>query len=235
MKAKDYIYLSIITLTVIMILSFNHSCNREGNYNGDSDTTTTIVTEYITIRDTIIKSVPKPYKVIQFDTIYQLDSVECQELAERYYSELLYNDTLLHDSTLFFAISETISRNRIIHRSVNYKQSKQIETVTNNITKTIYPKQNPLNLKNSKNQFQTSLPKLTPRVPPSSIKTKNPKIHWASNLTKITTVTLETPKATPKTIMAIHFRTNQCANKAIPSFPMQMASRWTERTNWRKS
>ena len=126
----------VLVITAILGILFailQHLCNRDGNYNGQGDTTTTVVTEYITVHDTIIKYTPKPYKIIEHDTIYQLDNAECQELAKKYYAELLYNDTLINDSTLFFSIKETVSQNMIVHRSVNYRQSKQTETITKTI------------------------------------------------------------------------------------------------------
>ena len=141
MKTKDFLYITVICAMVMIVLFCSNKCNRAGNYNGQSDTSVTVITEYVTVHDTIIKYTPKPYKVIETDTIYQLDSMQCQELAKKYYAELLYNDTLVNDSTLFFSIAETVSRNMIVYRSVNYRQSKQVETITKTINvydKTIF-------------------------------------------------------------------------------------------------
>ncbi len=133
MKTKDFLYITVICVIILTVLFCSNKCNRDGNYNGQSDTSITVITEYVTVHDTIIKYTPKPYKVVDTDTIYQLDSAECRELAKKYYAELIYNDTLINDSTLFFSISETVSRNMIVYRSVNYIQSKQVETITKTI------------------------------------------------------------------------------------------------------
>lgn len=138
MKTKDFAYITVICVIILTALFCSNKCNRDGNYNGQNDTTVTVITKYVTVHDTIIKYAPKPYKVVDTDTIYQLDSAECHELAKKYYTELLYNDTLVNDSTLFFSIAETVSKNMIVHRSVNYRQSKQVETITKTIN--IYDK-----------------------------------------------------------------------------------------------
>jgi len=139
---KKYTLQSLIIIAIVGVLIgfFSRSCNDCVNWIDGTDTTITIATEYVTIHDTVINTVPKPFKITELDTVFLIDSSKCQELANKYYSELLYNDTLINDSTLFFAISETIKQNKIIHRSINYMQSERIKTITNTIIEKVKDK-----------------------------------------------------------------------------------------------
>ena len=132
MKTKHYI-LTILAVT-IFLLGYCTRYKIEKDNIQDADTVTVVKTEYETVTDTLITYVPKPYKVTEIDTLIILDSANCQKMAKLYFAEVSYKDTLINDSILFLELLETISRNRITNRSINYRANEKIVTVTNTIT-----------------------------------------------------------------------------------------------------
>ena len=119
-----------LVLSIIMIIK---SCNNE-----DLKQQTTIKTkiEYITVEKKIPQYIPK-WKTrvenkIDIDTF--LTNVDTFAILKDYYSKYYYEDTLSLDTLGYVLIKDTISKNNITSRDINYKVL--IPKIT--IEKTIY-------------------------------------------------------------------------------------------------
>lgn len=111
-----------------MALAMWHEGCETGNVEVRSDTTT--------LWDTIVKHVPtkpKPYAVIQVDTIPA--NVDTAAILASYYTATEWRDSIDND-TLSIAIIDTLIRNAIQGRSVAYTLRLPIKTITNTITTT---------------------------------------------------------------------------------------------------
>jgi hypothetical protein len=77
-----------------------------------------------------IKGENIPYKTIEYDTIYE--KIDTLQLLKDFYAKNIYNDTLkLEDSLGYIALTDTITRNKILTRTWNSKvKEKVINTVT---------------------------------------------------------------------------------------------------------
>lgn len=141
MKIKYYIFLVLILIIILLSFLLGRSCSRVISTNVlSSDTISVTDTIYTQRIDTVITYVPEPYKITISDTLVILDSSSCLNLSQLFHSTFQYNDTLVNDSTLFFVLNETICRNKITMRSVDYKTFDKVITETTTITNVIPPK-----------------------------------------------------------------------------------------------
>lgn len=93
-----------------------------------------VETEFIKI---VKKEVPKPYKVVQFDTIWVYESipVDTNEIVKDYLAMKYFSDTL-SDTNIVAIINDYMSGNRLISRDFRYKILKQ-PTIINTQTITM--------------------------------------------------------------------------------------------------
>lgn len=141
MNPKNYIYLVLIASIILLSFFLGRSCDRMSCPEiVSSDTLTVVDTVYVLNADTNYVYTPVPYKVTIPDTVIVLDSTSCYNISKLYYSTTEYRDTIINDSTLFFVLNETICRNKITMRSVDYKTFDKVITETTTITNVIPPK-----------------------------------------------------------------------------------------------
>jgi len=93
------------------------------------DTIDRIVTKYQQL------PAPEPDTVIQTNTVYQIDSAECQRLAAAYYSTAIYNRHIVVDSIGWVDIRDSVTKNRMSGYLVGY-EFKERTIIKDN---TIYP------------------------------------------------------------------------------------------------
>ena len=83
----------------------------------------------------IIKTVPVPYKVYTNQTpVYSNpDSSKYYDSLVKadYYKSYVYRDTIVNDSSLFIAISDSISRNKLVSQKVDYQNRRLTQIITN--------------------------------------------------------------------------------------------------------
>jgi len=97
-----------------------------------TDTVTTV--KYDTIERIVYIDRPYPYAVIlPGDTV--IDSTQCIEMYYQLYSQNIYNDTLLNDSTALISINDTVWMNELQHRKLNFvnRRPQVTQVVTNTI------------------------------------------------------------------------------------------------------
>lgn len=115
-------------ICIILLLAMYH----EGCETGESTTRSDTIVTYDTV-DRLVPTKPKPYKVIQHDTIPA--DVDTQAILAAYYTATEWRDSIVTD-TLSIAITDTLSRNAIQGRSVKYTLRLPTKTITHTITKT---------------------------------------------------------------------------------------------------
>lgn len=85
-------------------------------------------TIYDTIYDTIIIKEPYPEEIIlPSDTFFKYHEVDTPYILRDYFSKVYYDDTLKNDTSAFIRIMDTISRNRLQHRKLIYKNNRPTE------------------------------------------------------------------------------------------------------------
>lgn len=87
------------------------------------------------LRDTVIKKTyyPKYQYITNTDTIRVIDTIK---VIEQYYSKFAFLDTLINNDTLFIALNDTVSQNRIKRA---YTMNLNIPTIYEKETIKIYP------------------------------------------------------------------------------------------------
>lgn len=123
MKIERNIWAVIIVLIVIIFAQ--RECSRPYPVNPSG---ITIVVD--TIYDLEIKRdsihFPVPYLVIEtvIDTV--LIDVDTAAILHDYFAMRIYNDTLVDDDDLYFSISDTVHRNRLLGRSFEYQNRRPV-------------------------------------------------------------------------------------------------------------
>ena len=83
-------------------------------------------------------TVPAPYPVQQIvvnvDSVPYADSAYCKALALKYYSMNIYNDTLLKDSTALIVLRDTVTKNMLRKRGLDFKNYQKTMIITKTIT-----------------------------------------------------------------------------------------------------
>ena len=122
----------IIILILIAIIFLQRECNSPIKPD------TIIIHDTINYSDTIYK--PKPYEVIKYqyknihhykiDTVIDFALVDTMAILSDYFAKYVYKDTILNDTNGFITIYDTITKNRILSRSVHKKFYPTTYTVT---------------------------------------------------------------------------------------------------------
>jgi len=128
---------TILILVMGGVILFMNFCGN-GNNNGDDNGDTIIKTDTITIIDTVHQQttnyIPKPYKVIEINTVEIPVDVDTLAILRDYYAERIYDDTVKFDS-LMVRIKDTVSENRLKSRSVESWTLYKTTVIENTIAK----------------------------------------------------------------------------------------------------
>jgi len=109
-----------LLIVVLVIVILMKSCGEETT---DPQIITKTKTEYISVEKKVLQYVPK-WKTriktkINIDTF--LTKVDTSAILNDYYSKYYYEDTLSLDTLGYVLVKDTISKNKITSRNVNYK------------------------------------------------------------------------------------------------------------------
>lgn len=123
---------TIFIVAIIAIMIFQKECGSTTNKTKQKIITDTIVLTEV-IRDTTPLFI-KTYYPVPADTIeIQVPAnVDTLAILSNYYNKYYYRDTLVNDSMALIVIFDTITQNKIISRSGEYKNRRP--TVINNTT-----------------------------------------------------------------------------------------------------
>lgn len=96
----------------------------------DTKVITHIDTVYSTDTVRVITHVPKPYKVIKYDTT-TITHMDTAFVIKDYSSYVIYEDTLMNDSLAFISLRDTVYHNRLLNRRLTYYNRQPL--IINNI------------------------------------------------------------------------------------------------------
>jgi hypothetical protein len=130
---KNSFYLLIIVVLVIVLL-LQKSCGGGGTVTIHNDTIKTSDTVYHTVLVDVPKYIPKwnTKKEYIHDTTKLIDTAF---VIGDYYSTYFYKDSLIIKDTMSFYINDSICKNKISSRKINYKFTYPTITNTNTVIK----------------------------------------------------------------------------------------------------
>lgn len=125
----NIIQIAILIGLIALLIVGIQLCNRAPEYVTETSTDTLIKydsVEHIVYRDRLV-----PKYIHTSDTVVQIDSVFCTQLATDFYSTVGYNDTLKNDSLAFIALQFEVYKNRAQGLHLTYKDRTPTEFITN--------------------------------------------------------------------------------------------------------
>lgn len=130
MKTNIILIAILIGLTAMLITGVRY-CN---NPNIITETRSDTIVVYDSVEHTVYVDRLVPKYIKQSDTIIQIDSVFCTQLASDFYSTIGYSDTLQDDSLAFIALKFEVYKNRAQHLTHIYKNRTPTEIINNTTT-----------------------------------------------------------------------------------------------------
>lgn len=125
----NIIQISILIGLIALLIVGIQLCNRAPEYVTETSADTLIKydsIEHIVYRDRLV-----PKYIHTSDTVVQIDSIFCTQLATDFYSTVGYNDTLKNDSLAFIALQFEVYKNRAQGLQLTYKDRTPTEFITN--------------------------------------------------------------------------------------------------------
>jgi hypothetical protein len=148
--AKE-IFRICLGISIVLILFFFvlKQCNHGGGTGGNNDTVYIVdtVIRIDTVTDTIrIDSIITKFYPIEVPPVELPPDIDCEKLAQDYYTIRQYNDTLINNDTVaLFVLNESVTQNRVTERSFTYLnlRPKIVETIEITKTKEIHIQPHP--------------------------------------------------------------------------------------------
>lgn len=129
---------SITIVILVIVILLMQQCNEKKTEPIDTKVVTVTETVWDTLEVEKKVYVPKwRTKVVkETDTVEVIiqQEVDTMSILKDYYTQYIYNDTLLLDSLGYITLTDTITQNKIMARNSNY----QIQIPTNTLRETIY-------------------------------------------------------------------------------------------------
>jgi hypothetical protein len=118
---------NILILVLVLIIILMRTCSTTPPTKPKTITKTTI--EYIPVTDTVPEYIPRWREkiVVQIDSFKE--PIDTTEILNDYYSKYYYIDTLKVDTFGFVIVNDTISRNKIASRIIEYNLLVPITTI----------------------------------------------------------------------------------------------------------
>lgn len=132
MKNNIWSILCLLALLVILIVNIQMCSNPE--IVTETQTQTIYETVYDSVDRIVYRDRLVPKYINQSDTIIQIDSVFCTQLATDYYSTVGYSDTLQDDSLAFIALQFEVYKNRAQCLTHTYRDRTPTEFITTTTT-----------------------------------------------------------------------------------------------------
>lgn len=134
MKNNLFTILCLVCLLALLIANI-HMCS-----NPVIETETQTQTIYETVYDSVEKivNVTKPGPVITLppDTVFVYYEAKCLELHTAFYSKNIYDNVLQDDSCAFISVRDTVFMNKLMGRTLTYKDRTPTEFITTTTTTT---------------------------------------------------------------------------------------------------
>lgn len=135
----------LVIVCVVFFLSLLKCCKREcSNTPSITDTITISDTIYDTITVTI-HSKPVIHTITDWDTMWKYYPIDTQAILADYHRLYIYTDTLENDTLYYIVITDSITKNKIIGRELEYKCLKPM-VITNTLITNIYEKHNKIGI-----------------------------------------------------------------------------------------
>lgn len=135
MKNNIWGILCLIALLILLISGLYYWNNPF--VVSETRTETIYETKYDSVDRIVYRDRLVPKYIKQSDTIIQIDSVFCTQLATDYYSTVGYIDTLQDDSLAFIALQLELYKNRVKNLTHTYRNRTPTEIITNTTTTNI--------------------------------------------------------------------------------------------------
>ena len=132
MKTKNNLQILLFITLVIIILS-SRVCSFDKNIKpAETITVTETLISYDTINDTISKYIPKWKTKTKIDTFYA--PVDTMKVLRDYYAKYLYVDTVKIDTIGYLVVKDSITKNKILSRSIKTNILLPVTTITKTTT-----------------------------------------------------------------------------------------------------
>lgn len=135
MKNNIFGILCLICLLIMVIGGWHYFSNP--NVVTETRTETIYETKYDSVDRIVYRDRLVPKYIHTSDTVVQIDSVFCTQLATDYYSTVGYSDTLQDDSLAFIALQLELYKNRVKNLTHTYRNRTPTEIITNTTTTNI--------------------------------------------------------------------------------------------------
>lgn len=133
MKNNIFSILCMVCLLIIVVLGI-HWCNNPMVVT-ETQTQTIYETTYDSVEKIVYIDRPVPSEVLPPDTVFVYDQEKCEQLFADHFSKRIYLDTLQNDSAAFISLRDTVFMNRLMGRTLTYKNRRPTEiTTTTNTT-----------------------------------------------------------------------------------------------------
>lgn len=134
MKNNIFGILCMVGLLIIVILGI-HWCNNPIIVT-ETQTQTIYEPTYDSVEKIVYIDRPGPSEVLPPDTIFVYDEAKCLELHTAFYSKNIYNSVLQDDSSAYISLIDTVFRNKLMGRTLTYKNRRPTEIITTTNTTT---------------------------------------------------------------------------------------------------
>lgn len=135
MKNNFWSILCLVALLVILVLNIQMCNNPE--IVSETQTQTIYETVYDSVDRIVYIDRPVPSEVLPPDTVFIYDQEKCEQLFADHFSKRIYLDTLQNDSFAFISLRDTVFMNRLMGRTLTYKDRTPTEIITTTNTTVI--------------------------------------------------------------------------------------------------
>lgn len=122
---------AVLLLLNLVLMAYLAMRNPEKEFS--IKTTTTKKTIYQDTGSHTVKLVPVPVRIVE-DTNQHYRNVDTFGILKNYFSSIYYDSTIVNDTSMFIRFTGTVSHNRLDSFSVEYKNRRPIQIVTNTTT-----------------------------------------------------------------------------------------------------
>lgn len=134
MKNNIWAILCMICLLIMVIGGWYWFNNP--NVVTETYTETVYETKYDSVDRNIYIDRPVPSQVLPPDTVFIYDEEKCEQLFVDHFSKRIYNDTLQNDSFAFISLRDTVFKNKLMGRTLTYRDRTPTEFITTTTTTT---------------------------------------------------------------------------------------------------
>lgn len=131
----NIVQIAILIGIIIMLIAGIHYCNNPAVVT-ESHTETVYETVYDSVEKIVHVPVPGAVITLPPDTVFIFDEAKCQELFTAYHSKNIYDNVLQDDSDAYISVRDTVFQNKLMGRTLTYKDRTPTEFITTTTTTT---------------------------------------------------------------------------------------------------